>query len=85
MGVPVAELEGSVDKWRPDIRPAVIIALVYVQDSKPIGAKTVDLEWSRKPDRLRKFRLPGLQNAGEVQRGLVVSFSTRAVIASPTC
>ena len=57
------------------MRPAVISALVYVQDGKPIGAKTVDLEWSKKPDRLRKFRLPTLQNAAEVQRGLVVSFS----------
>ena len=58
MGVLVPELEGSVGKCRLDMRPAVIIALVYVQDGKPIGAKTVDLEWSKKPDRLRKFRLP---------------------------
>ena len=35
-----------------------IIALVHVQDGKPIGAKTVDLEWSKKLHRLRKFRLP---------------------------
>ena len=58
MGVPLSELEGSVDKYRPDMRPAVIIALVHVQDGKPIGAKTVDLEWSKKLHRLRKFRLP---------------------------